>query len=57
VRWAASAGKDAAGCGQEGQQGRARVGGENKGKIKAENPGLGGQSCERYKEVYRKGRK
>ena len=57
MRWAASAGKDAAGRGQEGQQGRARVGGENKGKIKAENPGLGGQSCERYKEVYRKGRK
>lgn len=56
MRWAASAGEDAALCGREGQQGRSRVGGENKGKIKAENPGLVGQSCESYKEVPRKRR-
>lgn len=57
MRWAAPAGKDAALCGQEGQQGRSRVGGEKKGKRKAENPALVGQSCERYKEVHRSRRK
>lgn len=57
MRWAAPTRKDAALCGQEGQQGRSRVGEEKKENRKAENPGLVGQSCERYKEVHRSRRK